>query len=230
MSRRSSLADQAYEELRAAIATERLPPGSTVVEADLAESLGVSRTPVRETLRRLELEGYLERDPGGKLVVHALTREELAELFAVRELLEGYATRLAADRISDAELATMDDLLRADLHALRQRDVDRLARINEELHGLVVEASRNRTLSQIVESIRGRFHGLSAFAVGRTGDQKRFVQEHAEMVRLLRSGDGEAAEELVREHLRTARDILLEGLEEGRHRLSSLPSQTRAGA
>src|SRR6202008_907717 len=101
-----------------------------VVEAELAAMLGVSRTPVREALRRCELEGYLARDKAGRLVVSRPTPEEIRQLFLVRELLEGYAARKAAQRISTAELAHLDELVQNDLDALRQDATDRLAAIN----------------------------------------------------------------------------------------------------
>jgi DNA-binding GntR family transcriptional regulator len=165
-----SLGEQAYEELRSAIVTQRLPSGTPLVEADVTTSLGVSRTPVREALRRLELEGYLERDDSSRLFVRRMTVEQLDEAFVVRELLEAFATRLAAERIADAELERLDILLAADVAALEAGDVEELARLNEQIHGVVREASRNRTLSQVLRALRGRVFGLTAFAVGSTDD------------------------------------------------------------
>jgi DNA-binding GntR family transcriptional regulator len=214
---RSSLADAAYAELRAAILAGRLTPGATIVETEIASLLHVSRTPVREALRRLELEGYLEREPGGRLSVHSYTDREIRDLFLVRGLLEGYAARLAATRISDAELDELERLLERDMHALRDHRIDQLATLNDQFHRLILEASRNRTLRDLVANLRERIHGLGAFAIGAGEDQHRFVEEHARMVRLLREGDAEAVEDLAREHVHKARDLLLEGLESDHH-------------
>lgn len=210
---RISLADGAYEELRSAIVGGRLTPGTLVVETDLAQMLGVSRTPVREALLRLELEGYLVRQSGGRLVVHWHTKKGLDDLYLVRELLEGYAARLAASRISDQELDQMDALLEADIEAYRHHRIEQLAQLNEQIHGLFLEASRNRTLKDLVAELRERIHGLALFVVGRGEDQQRFVQDHAELAQLLREGDGEGAEALIRRHIRSAEDVLLEGLD-----------------
>jgi DNA-binding GntR family transcriptional regulator len=214
---RSSLADAAYAELRAAILGGRLSPGTTVVEMDVASLLHVSRTPVREALRRLQLEGYLERKPGGRLSVYSYTDREIRDLFLVRALLEGYAARLAAIRISDAELEELERLLESDIRALREHRIDDLATLNDQIHGVILEASRNRTLRDLVANLRERIHGLRAFAIGAGEDQRLFVEEHARMIRLLREGDAEAVEDLAREHVYKARDVLLEGLESGRH-------------
>jgi DNA-binding GntR family transcriptional regulator len=225
---RTSLAEGAYEELRSAIVRGRLVPGTLVVETDLAQMLGVSRTPVREALLRLELEGYLVRHPGGRLVVHWHTRKSLDDLYLVRELLEGYAARLAASRISDRELDHMDELLEADVEAYRHHRIEQLASLNEQIHGLFLEASRNRTLKDLVAELRERIHGLALFVVGRGEDQQRFVQEHAELARLLREGDADGAEALIRHHIRSAEDVLLKGLDTSDTEPTS-PSVGRAG-
>lgn len=209
MSQHSSLADRAYAELRSAIVSRRLAPGSALVEAELAAMLGISRTPVREALRRCELEGYLQRDANGRLVIDLPTPAEVARLFEVRELVECYAVRLAAERISDAELEQLDRLVAEDLDALRARDADRLAELNGAIHNTLFEASRNRTLCELIGALQGRAHGLEAFAVGDSADRERFVADHRRLVELLRASDGDAAVTLMRSHLRHARELLL---------------------
>src|SRR3954454_2883152 len=108
---RARLAGQAYAEIRDAINDGRLDAGALVIEADVAEMLGISRTPVRQALRRLELEGFLERDGRGRLFVHGLTRQEIVDLFAVRQRLESFGARLAATRIADGELLRLEEVL-----------------------------------------------------------------------------------------------------------------------
>jgi DNA-binding GntR family transcriptional regulator len=209
-----SLSDRAYHELRTAIIDGRIAPGHAVLEVEVGTMLRMSRTPVREALLHLELEGYLVRDDGSRLVVHRLSAQEVAEMFVVRDLLEGEAVRLAASRISDEELARLGELITADRRALRRRRFDELAALNDQIHGLIMIASRNRTLSDLMRHLRGRIAGLGAFAVGSLADQQQFVQEHADLLELLRDGDADAAVALLSEHLGRARDVLLQGLEE----------------
>lgn len=177
--------------------------------------LGISRTPVRQALRRLELEGRLERDERGRLFVHGLTRREVVDLFTVRRLLEGYSARLAAQRISDNELERLEALLLEDVEASRRGDAEELARSNERLHDFVLEASRNRTLVAIVRDLRGRVYGLNAFAVGGSAHRRHFLRDHTQMVRLLREGDADGVEELINDHLETAQELVAEGLADG---------------
>jgi len=161
-----SLAQRAYRELRNAIIDRRIVPGETVLEAEVGTMLRMSRTPVREALHHLELEGYIVRDAASRLVVNRPTPTDVTEIFVVRELLEGDAVRLAASRISDDELARLEELIAADRQALRRRRFDELAGLNDEIHGLIMAASRNRTLSELLGNLRGRILGLNAFAVG----------------------------------------------------------------
>lgn len=210
-----SLSERAYQELRAAIIGGRIAPGEAVLEVEVGPMLRMSRTPVREALLHLELEGYLVRDGASRLVVHRLSAREVAEMFVVRELLEGEAVRLAASCISDEELTRLAELIAADRRALRRRRFDELAGINEQIHGLIMIASRNRTLSDLLRHLRGRIAGLDAFAVGSPDDQQQFVEEHALLLELLRDGDEDAAVALLGDHLGRARDVLLQGLQDG---------------
>jgi DNA-binding GntR family transcriptional regulator len=210
---RQPLADQAYAELRSAIAGGALARGTPLVESAVAAMLGVSRTPVREALRRCELEGYLKRDSTGRLCVYRPSLHEMRDVFLGRELLETYAVRLAAERISDAELDRLDDLVAADRHALSSNAMDDLATLNEQIHGLIVIASRNRTLEVLMHGLPGRAYGLRAFAVGTEDDRARFVDDHGRLAALLRDGDERGAEALIRSHLAAARALLAAGLD-----------------
>jgi DNA-binding GntR family transcriptional regulator len=210
---RQSLADHVYAELRSAITGGALAPQSPLVESSVAGMLGVSRTPVREALRRCELEGYLKRDSGGRLVVHRPTVEQMCDVFLCRDLLETYAVRLAAERISDDELDRLDELVAADRRALTANAMEDLASLNEQIHGLIVRASRNRTLEAMLSGLPGRAYGLNTFAVGTEQDRARFVDDHGRLAELLRVGDADAAESLIRAHLEAARDLLVAGLD-----------------
>ncbi len=210
---RSSLAIDAYHEVRRAILDGRLDHDRRLGEVEVATMLGVSRTPVRQALRQLELEGYVRRDEGGRLSVQRLTAKELREVFFVRELLEGYGARVAALRISEEELGRLGQLLAADREADRRGRIDALATLNDQIHGVILVASRNRVLVDLTRYLRERVPSLKAFAVGSDSDRRRFVEEHAALVELLQAGEANEAEALVRRHLRSACDLLVADLE-----------------
>lgn len=209
---RGQLAEQAYLYLRDQIVRGELRAGEPVAWTGIATSLGMSRTPVREAMVRLELEGYLSRDDSNRLTVHVPTRADVVEHFWLRELLETHAARLAARRVSDAELERLAGLVEHDRHALSEGRIDNLALANSAIHDLILQASRNRPLLRLVQGLRAKFEGIQRFAVGSLEDQGRFVGQHAEIVGALRDGDAHAAIAVTRDHLRRARDILLEAL------------------
>jgi DNA-binding GntR family transcriptional regulator len=207
---RERLGEGAYVELRSAILGGRLAPGAILSETSVATALSVSRTPTRYALRRLEAEGYIDRDERGRLSVHRLSRQELAELFAVRRAVEAEASRRAAHHVSLEELEQLDEYLSADLVALRSGDVEALERLNEQIHAAVLRASRSRSLVLVAGDVRERVYGFgfSAFALGGRAERRKFVEEHAAMVRAIHDGDGDAAAGIVGDHLARAGDLL----------------------
>ncbi len=207
---RERLGEGAYVELRSAILGGRLAPGAVLSETSVATALSVSRTPTRYALRRLEAEGYIDRDERGRLAVHRLSRQELAELFAVRRAVEAEAARRAAHHVSLEELDELDEYLSADLVALRSGDVDALERLNEQIHAAVLRASRSRSLVLVAGDVRERVYGFgfSAFALGGRVDRRKFVEEHAAMVRAIHDADGDAAAGIVGDHLARVEHLL----------------------
>ena len=207
---RERLGEGAYVELRNAILGGRLVPGAVLSETSVAAALRVSRTPTRYALRRLEAEGYIDRDERGRLAVHRLSRQELAELFAIRRAVETDAARRAAQHVSLDELDRLDEYLSADLMALRSGDVEALERLNERIHAAVLRASRSRSLVLVAGDVRERVYGFgfSAFALGGRTDRRKFVEEHAAMVRAIHDADGDAAAGIVGDHLARAEHLL----------------------
>jgi DNA-binding GntR family transcriptional regulator len=206
-------AAEGYESLHNAIVSGQLESGRPLIEAELAQKLQMSRTPVREALLRLELEGYATRDERNRLMVRLLSREEVTDCFAVRETLEAYVVSLAAERISDDEIRVLDSLISADVRALRSHSALQLNASNTSIHGLIAEASRNRAVPILLSKLRGRAPGLSAYTVGNPQDAALFVEDHREIVELISAGDGSGAAQVARRHFRRARDVLLRGFE-----------------
>jgi DNA-binding GntR family transcriptional regulator len=211
---RGPFAEQAYMHLRGAIVRGEMPVDKAVSSAEICASLKISRTPVREALIRLELEGYLTRDQSNRLTVNVPTRAQVTESFWLREILEVHAVGLAARRISDDELAAVDELLKEDRVALAGGRVDSLAWTNDAIHDLILGASRNRALVNLVKGLQAKIHGIRTFAVGSSEDQASFVHQHEQIGDALREGDAQTAMELTRIHLRQARDVLLDELDD----------------
>jgi DNA-binding GntR family transcriptional regulator len=175
----ASRAELAYTNLRAAIHGGRFGPGERIREADIAQWLGVSRTPVRDALKRLESDGILESARRRGLVVAELDQQQVSELYTVRDVLEGLAGRLAAQHATSAEVAAMRDLLerQARTHA---DDLLGLARLNQLFHEVVSRAAGNRYLISVLDSFQSSLALLPGTTYSGTGRPTTALKEHTE--------------------------------------------------
>ena len=155
-----SLRDSVTQALRERIVSGDLAPGSRVVERQVADQLGVSRVPVREALRMLEREGFLEERATRGMVVRRLDPDDVEMLFAVRESLEAVLSRRLVDVLDDTGLAALDGLVAsADAHDRAGRHTEAV-RANAEFHSALVDLARSRVLSSIIEPVAGRMAWL----------------------------------------------------------------------
>jgi DNA-binding GntR family transcriptional regulator len=188
--------------LRGAIAA-----GEPVTERLIAARLGMSRTPVREAVRRLEGEGTLERQRNGALVVRPYSMETFLHVLAVRRLLEGEAARLAAGRIDPSVLAD----LRERVARLRREGLDGTGRQDDrDFHAAIVQASGNPVLAATIGDLRKR---TAMFRLGRLPERlDQVCDEHLAIVDALASGDGETARTAMQRHIDNVRAHLLQRL------------------
>lgn len=194
-------AQLAYESLLAAIRAGQLAAGARLREADVAHWLQISRTPVREALRRLEAEGLLTHLPHVGVVVTEINAEMVGELYAMREVLEGAAAALAAQHASAAELARLMAMLKGE-RALGA-DAAALARHNREFHGAIYAAAHNRYLSRSL----GALHDTLLLGKTTLGSPERAAKaraEHAAIVRAIAARRPPEAEARMRAHIRGA--------------------------
>lgn len=176
-------------------------PGDRLVEAELAERFGVSRTPVREALQRLETQSMLTRD-GRSMIVASLDHNQLAELYVVRAELEGLAARLAARHAAPEEVRVLSDMVETDREIVD--DPDELSRANRRFHKQIHLASHNRYLVQQLDLVHRSMALLASTSLAAEGRGKAALEEHAEIVRAIAAGDGEAAQAALRAHISKA--------------------------
>lgn len=203
----SSRADFAYTTLRSAIRNGEIQPGERLREIDLAERLGVSRTPVREALKRLETEGLVAFAPRRGLVVAELDQQQVNELYALREVLEGAAAALSAQHASEFEIETLRDLLKR--HEEARGNTDALVQINSHFHQTIYVAARNRYLLDALSSLRDSLALLRETTYTVPGRSTAALEEHREIVRAIRWRDAASAEEAARRHIRNAQQARL---------------------
>lgn len=176
-------------------------PGDRLVEAELAERFGVSRTPVREALQRLETQSMVKRD-GRSLIVSTLDHNQLSELYIVRTELEALAARLAARHATPEEIRVLQSMIDDDL--TRLDDADALARSNRRFHHQIHLASHNRYLVQQLDMVHRNMALMARTSLAVEGRSKTALAEHQAIVDALKSGEGVAAEEALRNHISRA--------------------------
>ena len=204
-----SLGASAYRRLQAAIREGELAPGTRMREEDLAATLRMSRTPVREALRRLQAEGLLEQDAQRGMSVARLDHQGMTELYLMRDVLEGTAARLAARHASEAEVAVLRDLVEVEGKHARDPKAPReharvLARHNQRFHEALYLAAHNRYLLKTLNALRDAMALLGETTYAAAGRPKSALAEHRAIVEAIAAGDAPAAEAAARAHIQAA--------------------------
>ena len=191
----------AYELILDAIDVGLYRPGDRLVESELADRFGVSRTPIREALQRLETQRLLARD-GRSLIVASLNHNQLAELYAVRAELEALAARLAAQHAAPEEIKVLRDMVEEDKGRLNIPA--ELARTNRKFHKQLHLASHNRYLVQQLDMVHRTMALLATTSLAAEGRAENAVAEHEAIVEAIEARDGMAAGEALRAHISRA--------------------------
>jgi len=191
----------AYTLILEAIDAGTYRPGDRLVESELAERFGVSRTPIREALQRLETQSMLTRD-GRSLIVASLDHNQLAELYVVRAELEGLAARLAARHASPEETRVLREMVETD--RLLLNDPKALSRANRRFHKLIHLASHNRYLVQQLDLVHRSMALLASTSLAAEGRTETALAEHDAIVQAIEARDEEAAQLALREHISKA--------------------------
>ncbi|MFD1883318.1 GntR family transcriptional regulator [Paracoccus pacificus] len=193
--------EDAYSLILSAIEDGVFRPGDRLVESELAERFGVSRTPVREALQRLETQAMLTRD-GRSLIVSSLDHNQIAELYTVRAELEALAARLAARHATPEEIRVLFELVRQDQAVIG--DPPLMARANRRFHHQIHLASHNRFLVQQLEMVQKTMALMVRSTLAAEGRGQIALGEHKAIVEAIAAGDSSAAETALRDHISNA--------------------------
>ncbi|MGY6022298.1 GntR family transcriptional regulator [Streptomyces spinosirectus] len=185
--------------LRQEIISGTLRPGDRLVERELADRFGVSRVPVREAIRALVAEGFVHFETPRRAVVRRLTRQDVQELFELREALEVYAAGLAASRATPEELARVEKLLDLAAAATEAGDAEAITDVNSRLHDRIVAMAGNSLLTEALEPVAGRLRWMTR----RNEEWPHLLVEHRELYEAIASGDPERARAQALAHVRT---------------------------
>lgn len=216
---RQTLADQVYGSIKKAIVEGDLRPGERLREAEIALSLGASRTPVREALSRLEQEGLVQSLKTGGSTVVELSENEMREIFGLIQVLETYASRLAAERITPKQLERLDVVCsRAEQLASTERE--KISELNWKFHELLIEVSGNQRLQTLISSLRSAMQPYRALTLHSSKFRGQSVKDHRRVIELLQKRDADGLATLMSAHLGVAQEATLDGIRAQAERLA----------
>ena len=202
-----ALSELAHKAMMGMLLSGELAPNEVVTERQIALQLGISRTPLREAVRRLEGERFLERQRSGALVVRALPVEEYMHILNVRRLVEGEAARLAAGRVPRAELEHLKSRIGEALKLPDDAVTPEFAASDRDLHALIAQASGNPVLQQVIDDLKTR---TSMFRFGRLPSRRKSVcAEHLAIIDALIAGDAQRAQQAMQDHVDQVRLTIL---------------------
>lgn len=181
------------------------------MEIQLAEEMGVSRTPVREAIRKLELEGFVVMIPRKGAYVAGVSFKDVKDVFEIRAALEGLAAGLAAEKVTQEEIEQMERAL----HYEREPDsLEEMVQSDTDFHALLYKASRNERLITILANLREQIHRFRTTSLAVPGRVKNAIQEHRAMVDAIARHDVEDAQSLAAAHIENAANIMYDALRE----------------
>jgi DNA-binding GntR family transcriptional regulator len=206
---RKSLGEHVFESLKHSIVRGKISPGEWLVESHIAETLGISRTPVREAIHKLEREELIERQPRGGFTVLGFERDDIIETFGIRSVLEGYAARLAAVKHDAKELEDLENKIDEFQNALDRKNMDLLPTINTEFHDLLYSLSKSPKLINMINHLRDQIYRYRQMILKERKFASTSNQDHKKMIKYIRRRDAEGAERLVREHILRGQEMAL---------------------
>lgn len=201
-----------FETMREAIIRGDLAPGERLMEVQLAEEMGVSRTPVREAIRKLELEGFVAMIPRKGAYVADYTIKDITDVFEIRAALESLAAGLACERITEQEIDELQILVVKVGKTIKDNDLDALVEVDTEFHDRIYKASRNSRLEQMISNLREQIQRFRATSLASPGRIKDTLEEHKAIVDAIATRDIALAQRLAAEHVENAENIFLESL------------------
>ncbi|MHB8644388.1 MAG: GntR family transcriptional regulator [Thermomicrobiales bacterium] len=203
-----SRSEQAYHAVKGAILSLELRPDTPLVETHLATRLGISTTPLRDALARLQQEGLIVSIPYKGTFVAPITLDDAREILDIRQSLEGDAITVASGQLTDADFAAARDLLDQQRATLAANDRDGCAMLGRQFHLTLQAHCRNRRRAAILENLEQQFQRIRVLSGRIPGRLPKSIEEHAAILAALEKGAGEVAGSLMREHLQAVyRDL-----------------------
>ena len=206
------LRDVVFQTLRQAILTGEFMPGERLMEISLANRLGVSRTPVREAIRKLELEGLVVMIPRKGAEVAKITVSDLKDVLEVRCHLEEFAASIACERITEEEKVQLQAALEAFEEAVKEKDLKMIAQRDVEFHDVIFHANKNKRLLQIINNLREQIYRYRIEYIKDFDYHDTLIREHREILKSIVEGNRAEAEKIMNTHIYNQENIVIRNL------------------
>lgn len=205
-----SLAQRAAASMREAILAGDLPPGSQLVEGDIADHMNVSRAPVREAMRTLEEEGLVERIPyKGTFVTH-ITKDDIREVYSLRAVIEAFSVRLATERATLEDIRKLRDIVDEMRRVAKQNDLDSVTALDLKFHHAICEIARHKLLLQFWRGVEQKVRLILAMRHRLHREISEVVEMHEPLLEALRKGDSETAVQCMTDHIVASGEFIVE--------------------
>ncbi|MCX8128943.1 MAG: GntR family transcriptional regulator [Clostridia bacterium] len=201
-----------FNTLREAIIVGELKPGERLMEVQLAEKMGVSRTPVREAIRKLELEGLVNMVPRKGAQVADLSVKDIMDVLEVRATLDGLATALSAQRITEEELKELKHVNMQFVNYMEKDNLQGTIKKDVEFHDIIYRSSRNDKLIQIASNLREQIHRFRVIYLKDYSSPKDIIKEHTDIIEAISAKNNEIAETVAQKHIRRQEEIIINSI------------------
>ncbi len=205
-----SLRIRVFNAIENAILDGEYKDGDSLNELRISKELGISRTPVREALMQLELEGLVRNVPNKGAVVIGVTEQDIHDIYEIRIRIEGLASRLCAENITEDELRALEKIVDLQEFYLMKNDTEQIWKLDGDFHKIIYDASRSRPLRFTLSNFHNYIKKARDISVQTEGRAEKTVAEHRAILDAIKAHNGELAEQLTAKHISNAEDNLFE--------------------
>ncbi|WP_058486255.1 GntR family transcriptional regulator [Defluviitalea phaphyphila] len=197
-----SLRGRVFHKIREDILEGKYEPGKPIRETAISQDLGVSRTPVREALKQLELEGLVTSIPNKGTVVTGITEQDIIDIYAIRSLIEGLAARWAAIKITDKQLKELEEIIELTEFYTQKHNMEHLHELDTRFHEVIYEASNSKPLRHILSDFHHYVQKARMESIATPGRAQKSTQEHKAILEAIKNRDPDKAEKLTNLHVK----------------------------
>ncbi|MCX7842718.1 MAG: GntR family transcriptional regulator [Clostridia bacterium] len=199
-----SLRGRVFNQLQNDILNGKYQPGESLIETKLSEELGVSRTPIREAIRQLELEGLVQSIPNKGAIVTGISTKDIEDIYTIRMMIEGLAARWAAEKITPAELEELKEAVDLEEFYTAKNDTEHLMKFDSRFHDIIFKASKSKPLMHTLSSFHHYIQRARNASLSSPERARKALEEHKAILKAIVDKEPEKAEALIIEHIRNA--------------------------